>query len=104
MKKAVSFTLDPRNILWLRAQAAATTGQTASSIVDRLLTDARLGGRIDPAAIRSVAGTIDLPDDDPDLAQADAFIRTIFERSIGRPQLVKERRAPSRAARRRRRG
>ena len=36
-----------------------------------------------PAAIRSVVGTIDLPADDPDLAGADAYVRALFDRSLG---------------------
>lgn len=104
MKKAVSFTLDPRNVLWLRAQAAAAPGQTASGILDKLLSEARLAGRVDPAAVRSVAGTIDLPDSDPDLVEADTYIRTLFERSRRRPRLVKESGGAYRARARRRRG
>ena len=44
MKKAVSFTLDAANLLWLKGQATASDG-TVSGIVNRLVTEARLGGR-----------------------------------------------------------
>jgi len=53
--------------------------------------------RLESNAIRSVAGTIDLPEDDPDLEQADAYVKGIVDRSIRRPMAVRER--PPRGAR-----
>lgn len=94
MRKAVSVTLAVDNVLWLRAQAAATSKGSLSEVLDRLVTDARQAGRTATAAIRSVVGTIDLPDDDPALLQADAFIRSQFEKSIRRPMLAKGSSAP----------
>jgi hypothetical protein len=76
--------------MWLKAQAAARTGGNVSEMLDRLLGEARTAGRQDDAAMRSVAGTIDLPDDDS-LADADAHVRGTFERSLGRPMPVRER-------------
>ena len=103
MRRAVSVTLEIDNLLWLRAQAAATARGSLSEVLDRLVTDARDAGRTDARAIRSVRGTIDLPEDDPDLTGADTFIRAQFEKSVRRPVLVKER--PARfTARRKRRG
>ena len=93
MRKAVSVTLKTDNLLWLRAQAAASSRGSLSEVLDQLVTDARESGRTDARAIRSVKGTIDLPDDDPALEQADAFIRTQFDKSLRRPVLVKEQRA-----------
>src|SRR4030095_2563930 len=46
-------------------------------------------GRTDGAAVRSVVGTIDLPDDDA-LGDADAYVRAAFDRSLSRPMLVRE--------------
>ena len=91
MRKAVSVTLKADNLLWLRGQAAATARRSVSEVLDRLVTEARAAGRTDEKAVRSVAGTIDLPADDPDLAGADTFVRAQFDRSIRRPMLVKER-------------
>jgi hypothetical protein len=97
MRLAVSITLRDENVLWLRAQAQAANGNV-SEIVDRIVTEARTGGRPEPAAIRSVAGTIDLGDD-PDLSHADSYVRGLFAASLRRPMLVRERR-PKRRSRR----
>ena len=48
-------------------------------------------GWADPAAVRSVVGSVDLPADDPDLQQADAYIRGLFAESAAQPILVRER-------------
>jgi hypothetical protein len=90
MKKAVSITLEEENLLWLRGQAAATSRGSLSEVLDRLVTGARVSGQMEPGAIRSVKGTIDLPDDDPALEHADAYIRSVFDTSLRRPVLVKE--------------
>ena len=100
MKKAASFTLETDNLLWLKGQAMARSGNV-SAVVDELIREARSAGKTRPGAIRSVAGTIDLPDDDPDLVLADEYIRTVFERSSRRPVQVKERGVQYRAGKRR---
>ena len=103
MRRAVSVTLGTDNLLWLRAQAGTTARGSLSEVLDRLVTDARAAGRTEAAAIRSVRGTIDLPDNDPALEGADAYIREQFARSARRPMLVKE--PPGRyGAKRKRRG
>ena len=92
-------TLHADNLLWLRSQAAATSRGSLSEVLDRLVTDARASGRTEESAIRTVRGTIDLSDDDPDLEKADAYVRAQFDKSIRRPMLVKDSRgryAPSR--------
>jgi hypothetical protein len=99
MKRAASLTLDSENLLWLKGQAAASPGGTVSGVVDRLVTEARLAGRASPDSVRSVVGSIDLPDDDGELALADQQLRSIVERSVRRPALVKERRTASKARR-----
>jgi hypothetical protein len=91
MRKAVSVTLSTDNILWLKGQAAASANGSVSEVLNRLVTGARAEGKSHPAAIRSIVGTIDLPDDDPDLEHADAYIRGAFDRSLRRPLAVKER-------------
>jgi hypothetical protein len=96
MRKAISVTIDEDNLLWLKAQAAATSKGSVSDVLDRLVRDARLEGRTE--SIRSVVGTVDLPHGDLD--RADAYVRSMFDRSLGRPMLVKERPpAASRAGR-----
>lgn len=88
-------TLEEENVLWLKGQAAATGKGSVSEVVDALVTKARTEGR---GAVASVAGTIDLPEDD-DLEAADAYVRNLFEASVRRPLLVRE--TPSRKRRHR---
>jgi hypothetical protein len=90
MRRPISVTIDEDNLLWLKAQAAATAKGSVSAILDRLVDEARADGRTGAAAIRSVAGTIDLPADDPDLEDAAAYVRTMFDQSLRRPFAVKE--------------
>ena len=89
MKRGISITLHRDNLVWLKGQAAARTGGNVSEVVNTLIREARSAGRTDPAAIRSVAGTIDLPDDEA-LAEAGAYVRSLFDRSVSRPMLVRE--------------
>jgi hypothetical protein len=89
MKRAISITLGEDNLLWLKGQAGASG--SVSAVIDQLVREARTGGRTNAAAIRSVVGTIDLPADDPDLAGADAYIRSLFDESLARPMRVRER-------------
>src|SRR5258708_5804656 len=100
MKRAISVTIGEDNLLWLKGQAGASTGSSVSAVIDRLVREARTGGRTDAAAIRSVVGTVDLPPDDEDLAGADAYIRRLFDESLGRPIQVRER-PPARKGKRR---
>jgi len=90
VKKAISVTLTQDNLLWLKGQAAATSRGSLSEVLDGLVTEARMGGRAEPASVRSVRGTIDLPDDDAELLHADAYVRTLFETSLRRPLVVRE--------------
>src|SRR5207253_1209147 len=84
-KQAISVTLHEDNLLWLRGQSRAARHRSVSETLDRLIADARAGGRRSEGSIRSVKGTIRIPSDDPSLARADAAIRALF-------------RAPSRVA------
>lgn len=90
MRRAVSVTLDQENLLWLRVQAGMTARGSLSEVLDRLVTDARAAGRAEAVAIRSVRGTIDLPDSDPALEEADAYIREQFSKAVRRPVLVRD--------------
>jgi hypothetical protein len=91
MRKAISITLSEDNLLWLRGQAARSARGSVSEVLDRIVGEARLSGRVDPGAMRSIAGTVDLPEDDPGLEQADAYIRSLFAASAQQPMLVRER-------------
>jgi hypothetical protein len=100
MKRAISVTIGEDNLLWLKGQAGASASGSVSEVIDRLIADARAAGRTDAAAIRTVVGSIDLPHEDGDLAEADAYVRGVFDRSLARPMLVRER-PPARKAKRR---
>jgi hypothetical protein len=91
MRKPISVTLAQDNLLWLRGQAARSGKGSVSEVLDRIVSEARAGGRTLPDAVRSVVGSIDLPDDDPELEQADAYIRSLFAASVRQPTLVRER-------------
>jgi hypothetical protein len=102
-KNAISITLDQDNLLWLRAQTAAAKGKSLSETIDRLVTDARAAGRVAPGTVRSVVGTIDISDADPDLLTADEYVRGLYEHSHRQPVFVRET-APARRAPAKRRG
>jgi hypothetical protein len=78
-KQAISVTLSPDNLLWLRAQLRIVGGRSVSELLDQLITRARTDG--DAAAIRSVVGSVRIDERDPDLAAADAAVRASFEAS-----------------------
>jgi hypothetical protein len=102
-KQAISVTLHTDNLTWLKARAGAVGARSVSDLLDQIVSDAR---RVTPGgAVRSVVGTIDIDSSDPLLTGADDVLRTLFDASLGRPTLVKERRARYGAkARRKRRG
>jgi hypothetical protein len=87
-KQAISVTLDADNLTWLKGRAGAGGVRSVSELLDQLVTAARESGRIGPS--RSVVNTIDIDDNDPMLETADGVVRTMFERSVGRPLMVKE--------------
>jgi hypothetical protein len=95
--------LEADNLLWLRAQATATPRGSLSEVLDRIVAEARRTGGGESGAMRSVVGTIDLPEDDPALEQADGYIRALFAASAQQPVLVRER-PPGRKPRSKRRG
>jgi hypothetical protein len=90
-RKAISVTLAADNLAWLKGRVGAGVGRSVSDVLDRLVTDARQGGRVGPS--RSVVGTVDIDSADPLLETADASVRALFDASVGRPLLVRERRA-----------
>ena len=80
--KTVSFDLDPANLLWLEARALASGNQSLSKILNEVLERVRNGGQT--KAVRSVRGTIRLPESDPDLENAKGAVRELFRQSIER--------------------
>ncbi|HUF23433.1 MAG TPA: hypothetical protein VMN81_04830 [Vicinamibacterales bacterium] len=103
MRKPVSVTLDQDNIIWLKGRARASARGSLSEVLDRLVTRARLEGRTDDGAIRSVVGTIDFPDDDESLAEMDVFVRSCFDESLERTAaMLRESPPPYRTTRRQR--
>src|SRR5690349_23654510 len=104
MRKAISVTLSADNLLWLKGQAAQSVRASVSELLDRLVSEARASGWADTSAIRSVVGTVDLPEDDPELASADAYVRSLFAASARQPMLLRERPTRKRAVKRSGRG
>ena len=82
-------TLERDNITWLKGRAGAAGLRSVSELVDLLVTAARKSGRVGPS--RSIVGTIDIDAADPGLDDADATVRALYETSLGRPLVVRER-------------
>ena len=96
-KKAVSVTLDDANVRWLKGRARISGGNVSDAL-DKLITQARTGGRL-AGPHTSVVGTIDLGDD-PDLLKADAAVQAWFAESLSSPFEVHEEPPAPKAARR----
>ena len=77
-KRAISVTLDPSNLLWVRTQAASSGCRSVSEMLNRLIYEARTSGRRQGESMRSVVGTIRIAESDPDLSTADAVVRALF--------------------------
>jgi hypothetical protein len=92
-KRAVSVTLHPDNLLWLRGQAKAHGRRSVSEALDRLLSEVRTGGHLQGGSIRSVVGTIRIARSDPGLSGADAAIRTLFSNPTGPARALRRGRA-----------
>lgn len=88
-KQPLSVTLDEQNVLWLKGRAASTKRRSLSEALDALITAARAGGP-GADAVRSVAGTVDIADDDPDLRLADSYVNAVVTSSIERPSIARE--------------
>jgi hypothetical protein len=103
-KVPISVTLDADNVRWLQGQAVATRTRGVSETLDRLVTGARLGGRVRGESVRSVVGTVDIHPDDPALDRADGDLRALFEASMPRPLVTPRSRREATRARPARRG
>ena len=92
-------TLDADNLHWLQGQTRAARTRSLSETLDRIVAEARRGGRVHENAIRSVVGTIEIHPDDPQLVRADEAVRALFGASITRPVTANRRTAVSRRRR-----
>jgi gamma-glutamyl:cysteine ligase YbdK (ATP-grasp superfamily) len=81
-KQAISVTLQPDNLVWLKGRARGAT-RSVSETLDRLIASARKGG--DEGEVRSVVGTVSIAAGDPELARADEALREMMARSLGLP-------------------
>jgi hypothetical protein len=87
-KQAISVTLEADNLTWLKGRAGAAGLRSVSELLDQLVRAARESGQVGPS--RSVVGTIDVDASDPWLEGADDAVRDIFDKSLGRPLMVKD--------------
>jgi hypothetical protein len=88
-KTAISVTLDADNLTWLRGRANATGLRSVSELLDQIVSAARASGTVAPS--RSVVGTVDIDEHDPALDTADDALRALFDASLRRPLVAKER-------------
>ena len=84
MKRPISVTLSPENLLWLRARATHKGYRSVSETLDRVVAEARASYADETA--RSVAGTIAIAADDPGLETADGAVRALFEDHVAAPE------------------
>ena len=99
-KSPVSVTLSDANLSWLRGRTMALKARSLSDTLDTLVTRARLGDEAPAAAMRSVAGTIDIAADDPELLGADAFVSGLVDASLARTFAHRSTVTPKRTTRR----
>jgi len=83
-KRAISVTLSPDNLLWLRARALAAGRKSVSETLDQIVRDVRSGPGKAGGPVRSVVGMVRIAESDPDLRKADAAIRALFATSLAR--------------------
>lgn len=81
-KRALSVTLEPENILWLRGRARTGGRRSLSETLDRLVTEVRVGGKA-PSFVRSVVGHIRIDESKGNLVAASETLRKLFAHSLG---------------------
>lgn len=81
-KQAISVSLDPDNVVWLRAQTRSTGCRSVSELLDRLIREARTGSQERIPSVRSVVGRIKIAVSDPGLSSADAAVRELFSAAL----------------------
>ncbi len=80
--KTVSVDLESENLIWLQARATASGARSISKTLNEVLAKVRTGGvAVTP---RSIRGTIELPESDPDLSVSQEKVRELFRRSLDR--------------------
>ena len=99
-KQAISVTLREDNLVWLRGHSRSARHRSVSETLDRLIAEARAGGRPE-TSVRSVKGTVHILAADPSLARADATIRTLFRTTPRRDQEFRKKRGGARRRSRR---
>jgi hypothetical protein len=90
-KKAVSVTLRPDNLLWLRARVKASGIRSLSEALDGIITDARAGIGASAAEVRSVVGNARIPTSEKALSEAGAQVAALFRKSVRRKESVSPR-------------
>ena len=84
-KKAISVTLSPDNLLWLRGRTAASKKRSVSETLDNLIHELRASSGQAGAQQRSVVGMVTIQPADGGFRKADREIRQTFEESLSRP-------------------
>ena len=96
-KQAVSVTLRPDNLLWLKTRVKAGGRRSLSEALDEIITEARAGAGAAALETRSVVGNARIPGSEASLARAGAEQRALFRGSAERKIRAKRRRAWKRA-------
>jgi hypothetical protein len=81
MKAAISVTLTPDNLHWLKVRARALSRRSVSAVLDDLVSEAR---QVTVPA-QSVVGRVRLPDGERGLELGAREVREAFEKSLARP-------------------
>lgn len=81
-KLAISVSLEPGNLLWLQAMKAHGRHRSMSEVLDSVIGAARGANGRRREGVRSVRGTIAIPESDPTLKRADAVLRGRFEAAL----------------------
>lgn len=79
-KTAISVTLAPDNLLWLKARMRTTRGRSISAVLDDLLREARQVS----GPVTSVVGWVRFPEGEEGLERGKKEVRELFERSLSR--------------------
>lgn len=89
-KRALSVTLTPDNIAFLRARTLKTGARSVSETLDTLVSEARTSSAsVHP--VTSIKGLASIAAEDPDLAGADEAVRRLF--ALEAPSRTRRRRS-----------
>ena len=80
--KTISVDLESENLLWLQARATASGARNISKTLNEVLAKVRTSGPT--GTPRSVRGTIQLSEPDPDLSVGQETVHELFRRSLDR--------------------